>query len=96
MPDSIRVLTAKNLANLYKARGQYKEAIKAYELSLEEAKKIGDPKAEGEILILAGQTYAEWGWPEKALEKCHAALEVLNKAGAPTDWAKKDNWGPLS
>ncbi len=57
--------------------------------SLNEAKALEDAKAEADVLDQIAQTYAMWGDQQKALENWQQAVEVLSRAGSPTDLLKK-------
>jgi CHAT domain-containing protein len=88
-PDPIRLVTLNNLGTLYRTRGLFNEAVASFQTSLNEAKALGNPKAEAEALDQIGQTYAERGTYDKALESWQQAVEVLTRAGAPVDVLQK-------
>ena len=87
--DSLRAQLHRNLGNFFQLWGEYEKAVQNYERSAAVFDSVGDAKQAGEVLLDAGQAYAEWGRNGSALESTKKALEKFAKVGGPTDWAQK-------
>ena len=87
--DILRALVHRNLGNFFQLWGEYGKAVQNYEMSAALSASLGDGKAAGEVMLDAGQVYAQWGRNESALGSTEKALQNFANAGAPTDWSKK-------
>lgn len=88
-PDRLQALLRRNLGNFFRLWGEYEKAVQNYERSAAVYESLGDGKQAGEVLLDAGQTHAEWGREEKALEISKKAMQNFAGVGAPIDWARK-------
>lgn len=87
--DKLRAQLHRNLGNFFRSWGEYEKAVQNYEISAAVFDSLGDAKQAGEVLLDAGQAYAQWGRNGSALESTKKALEKFTNAGEPTDWAQK-------
>ncbi len=87
--DSLKALLHRNLGNFFRLWGEYEKAVQNYERSAAVSDSLRDGNQAGEVLLDAGQAYAQWGRNESALESTKKALQKFASVGAPTDWSKK-------
>ena len=59
--DSLKALLHRNLGNFFRSWGEYERAVQNYERSAAVSDSLGDGKQAGEVLLDAGQAYAQWG-----------------------------------
>lgn len=87
--NHLRFYTLNSLADLYLTWGEYKKAVDSYKEALESAAAVKTPSVEGNTLINIARAYSEWGRKDEALSNALQGLQVLSKAGAPTESARK-------
>jgi tetratricopeptide (TPR) repeat protein len=72
-----------NLGNAYALSGDPRKAIEYYEQRLAIARKIGDPRGEGEVLLHISRELDKLGQREKAIDGAKAALQIFEQIESP-------------
>jgi len=75
--------TLNNLGSLLRTRGQYKEAVEKYEQAIQTARKMGDSRAEGDVLIRIAEVFSDWGETTKLSRALRTHSKFLPKQVLP-------------